>query len=76
MARIFDSDDPEPVLRFSERIECPSCGEEFEGLFVDRTRSHSVQDMSEPPVGDHVCPWCGHGFSSEFGGWLFFSEAG
>lgn len=74
--RQFDSDDPRAVLTFTENVECPSCGEIFEGLFQDRSRSLSVQDMVDAPEGDHQCPWCEFEFSSAMTGWMFYGEAG
>jgi uncharacterized protein (UPF0212 family) len=76
MARSFDSDDHPLVLHFTENLDCPRCGETFEAFFVDRSGSLSVQDLVEAPVGEHVCPWCEHMFTSEFSGWMFYSEAG
>lgn len=76
MPRQFDSDDPSAELMFSENVSCPECEEIFEGLFYDRSRSLSVQDMVEAPVGDHQCPWCEHEFSSAMTGWMFYGEAG
>lgn len=76
MPRSFDSDSAPAELRFTENVTCPACGEIFEGSFVDYTESQSVEDMTEPPVGEHECPRCGHGFRSELTGWMFFTEAG
>jgi uncharacterized protein (UPF0212 family) len=76
MARLFDSDSPPPVLTFAENVECPGCGEIFEGLFTDYTASPSVEDLTEPPLGRHECPECGLGFASAMTGWMFFTEAG
>lgn len=76
MPRFFDSDDPHARLEFTENVECPSCGELFEGLFYDYTESLSVQDMTEAPRGEHQCPACGFFFISEFSGWTFYTEAG
>lgn len=76
MPRAFDSDDDPGVLAFTENVDCPVCGEVFEGLFEDRERSLSVQDMVEAPWGDHECPECGTEFMSKMTGWMFYSEAG
>lgn len=76
MPRAFDSDDHDPVLRFTENVNCPVCEEPFEGDFEDRSRSLSVQDMADPPVGEHQCPNCGVTFTSQMTGWSFFNEAG
>lgn len=76
MPRSFDSDDREAVLRFSENVECPRCGEIFEGEFLDQSSSLSVQDMVDPPTGRHCCPSCGGSWDSEMTGWMFFGEAG
>ncbi len=76
MPRSFDSDDRDPVLRFTENVECPVCEEIFEGDFVDLTKSLSVSDMTEPPQGVHECPACGCEFGSVMTGWMFYSEAG
>lgn len=76
MPRFFDSDRPPGRLEFTENVECPSCGDIFEGLFYDYTASLSLQDMAEPPVGKHQCPTCLHEFLSEFSGWTFYTEAG
>ncbi len=81
MPRDFDSDalagEPDRAamaLRFTENVDCPQCALVFEGVFHDD--SDSVQDMTDPPVGEHVCPGCGHAFATEMTGWTFFSEAG
>jgi hypothetical protein len=76
MARLFDSDSAPRWLTFSENVTCPRCEEIFDGLFVDHTESHSVEDLTDPPVGEHVCPECGLAFSTEMTGWMFFTEAG
>lgn len=76
MPRQFDSDETDPVLQFSENVTCPGCGEVFEGEFYDQSRSLSVQDMTDPPVGRHRCPVCDGEFRSEATGWVLFSEAG
>lgn len=76
MPRAFDSDETDPVLQFTENVTCPVCGEVFEGQFYDESSSLSVQDMTDPASGSHVCPECDHEFSSEATGWSFFSEAG
>lgn len=74
MPRSFDSDDSDPLLCFTENVECPRCGEIFEGQFLDRTASLSVQDMVEPPTGTHQCPACGQWFDSSLTGWTMFSD--
>lgn len=76
MPRRFDSDDRDPVLVFTENVDCPRCGELFEGTFYDQSRSLTVQDMVDPPVGEHECPGCGCRFTSSATGWSFYSEAG
>lgn len=76
MPRSFDSDDRDAVLRFTENVECPDCGEIFESEFLDQSRSLSVQDMVDPPRGDHVCPACGRSWDSAMTGWIFYTEAG
>lgn len=76
MPRAFDSDSDAPVLRFCENVTCPACGEIFEGEFLDHTQSLSVQDMVEPPRGDHQCPYCEGRFCSALTGWMLFGEAG
>lgn len=80
MPRAFDSDEvarwPDVVLRFSENVDCPVCETVFEGQFYDLTTSMTVEDMTDPPVGQHHCPACGHRWGSELTGWSFFSEAG
>lgn len=77
MPRAFDSDHiarSEPTaLRFTENVEC-RCGCVFEGVFHDD--SMSVEDMTDPPIGEHRCPACAHQWVSEATGWSFFSEAG
>ncbi len=76
MPRAFDSDlDPENLV-FTENVECPRCGEIFEGRFVDQTGSLSVQDMVVAPFGDHECPECGRSFITTLSGWMLFGEAG
>jgi hypothetical protein len=74
--RSFDSDSNPGILSFTENVDCPSCGERFEAEFVDHSQSLSVQDMTEPPRGDHQCPVCDHEFDSSMTGWMFYSEAG
>jgi rubredoxin len=74
--RDFDSDDPDAVLSFTENVECPACELIFHGEFTDQSRSLSVQDMTEAPVGRHHCPDCGMVWDSEMTGWMLFSEAG
>lgn len=76
MPRAFDSDRDPEALVFTENVDCPVCGEVFEGQFEDRTRSLSVEDMVDTPIGDHQCPECGQEFSSLLSGWMFYSEAG
>lgn len=76
MPRQFDSDDSRAELSFTENVDCPRCGEIFEGDFYDPQRSLSVQDMADPAVGDHECPYCGYAFSSQMSGWMFYGEAG
>jgi uncharacterized protein (UPF0212 family) len=76
MPRSFDSDDSDAVLQFTENVDCPVCGERFEGIFYDQSGSLSVQDMTDPPTGRHECPRCGAMFVSDATGWSFFSEAG
>lgn len=76
MPRGFDSDlNPEDLV-FTENVECPRCGEIFEGQFVDQTASLSVQDMAVAPFGDHQCPECGRQFITTLSGWIMFGEAG
>lgn len=76
MPRAFDSDQDPEALVFTENVDCPVCGERFEGQFVDLTRSLSVQDMTVAPLGDHECPECGQEFITTMSGWMFYSEAG
>lgn len=76
MPRAFDSDDSDPVLGFTENVECPRCGEIFEGDFLDQTQSLSVQDMVQPPTGVQQCSDCGHWFDATMTGWTMFGEAG
>lgn len=76
MPRAFDSDENPTALRFTENVDCPRCGEIFEGDFVDRTRSLSVQDIREQPQGGHICPACDFSFVSWMTGWMFYGEAG
>lgn len=76
MPRAFDSDSAPEILRFTENVDCPRCGEIFEGEFLDHTRSLSVQDMQEPPFGDHECPECGFAWQAQMTGWMFYGEAG
>lgn len=76
MPRSFDSDDDPAVLRFTENVDCPRCGEIFESDFVDQSQSLSVQDMVVAPFGDHECPECGQCWVSPLTGWMFYSEAG
>jgi predicted RNA-binding Zn-ribbon protein involved in translation (DUF1610 family) len=77
--RAFDSDevarDEHPgLLRFTENVDCPQCGQVFEGQFHDP--SLTVQDITDPPAGRHECPNCGHRFTSELTGWTMYNEAG
>jgi uncharacterized protein (UPF0212 family) len=76
MPRAFDSDSAPEILRFFENVDCPGCGEIFEGEFLDHTQSLSVQDMQDPPVGEHDCPECGFTWQAELTGWMFYGEAG
>jgi uncharacterized protein (UPF0212 family) len=76
LPRAFDSDADPQVLRFTENVECPGCGEVFEGEFCDHTASLTVQDMVDAPTGEHECPVCGLCFASAMTGWLFYGEAG
>lgn len=76
MPRHFDSDAKTPRLIFDENVECPACKEIFEGQFFDHTQSLTVEDMVDPPSGDHECPFCEYKFSSTISGWMFYSEAG
>ncbi len=76
MPRSFDSDlNPEDLV-FTENVECPRCGEIFEGEFRDSEASLSVQDMAVAPFGDHECPECRHRFVTTLSGWVMFGEAG
>ncbi len=59
---------------FVENVDCPACGQTFEGFFGDA--SPTVEDMVDAPVGQHTCPACGTGFVTVFTGWQFFSEPG
>ncbi len=74
MVRQFDSGDPPPVLVFTELVDCPACATTSEGVFADG--SLSVEDITDPPVGQHTCPACGHTWASELTGWIMFGEAG
>jgi len=78
MPRDFDSDelarDPALMLRFTENVDCPACGQVCEGVFHDD--SDSVQDIVEAPVGEQHCPACGHRWPAAMTGWSMFSEAG
>lgn len=79
MPRAFDSDEvarshDQVMLRFTENVECEQCGTVFEGIFHDD--SMSVEDIVDPPLGEHTCPECGHHWASEMTGWTFFTEAG
>lgn len=76
MARSFDSDHLPSQLSFTENVSCLRCGETFEGYFFDYTQSLTVEDLTEPPRGNQVCPWCEHHFDAEMTGWMLFSEAG
>lgn len=79
--RDFDSDEvarsPEQLqLRFTENVECRICGLLFEGVFYDPDNSMTVEDIVEPPIGEHQCPGCGHRWISAYSGWSFYTEAG
>lgn len=76
MPRSFDSDRNPQDLLFVENVECPLCGEIFEGEFLDHTQSLSVQDMVVAPFGDHQCPACDSKFISTMTGWMLYGEAG
>ena len=76
MPRVFDSDGEHRDLRFTENVECPGCGEVFEGEFLDHTKSLTVQDMVDAPTGTHECPVCRKSFGTAMTGWMFYGEAG
>lgn len=76
MPRAFDSDDDPQDLVFTENVECPYCAEIFLGEFTDLSRSLSVQDMVDAPVGVHECPDCGTEFKTAMTGWMLYGEAG
>lgn len=76
MPRAFDSDEAPSTPVFGELVDCPFCGERFEGEFADREASLSVQDMAVVPIGDHQCPFCDRRFSSPMTGWVMYGEAG
>lgn len=76
MPRDFDSDDFRGQLTFTENVTCPACSEVFEGTFIDYSESQSVEDLVDPPEGDHQCDACGRRWSSRMTGWMFYSEAG
>ncbi len=78
MPRAFDSDDlrhgAPRALTFIENVECEKCGTLLDGVFHDQ--STHVEDIVEPPSGNHTCPACGHHWSSTMTGWTFYTEAG
>lgn len=76
MPRSFDSDGWPTDLVFTENVDCPFCGEVFEGQFADHTKSLSFEDMVVAPLGDHECPECGRVFATTMSGWMFYGEAG
>lgn len=54
-------------------LECPECGEEFEGQWADGSIDPEQRD--EAPVQSQACPR-GHVFDAEYPGWSYLSEAG
>lgn len=77
MPRDFDSDAlarGEQALRFTENVDCPQCALVFESVF--HSPAASLEDLTDPPIGEHHCPGCGHRFAEELTGWLFYGEAG
>lgn len=76
MPRSFDSSESPAILTFTENVQCPHCGEIFEGQFLDQAASLSVQDMVEPPSGVQQCPECGYWFDAVMSGWMLYGEAG
>lgn len=60
------------VLRFTGRIDCPTCGTEFEGEWTDT--SIDIEQLTDPPVGPQTCPACGWAFVAEFTGWTMYSD--
>lgn len=76
MPRAFDSDAHQGRHEFTENVDCPACGTEFEGHFIDETDSIDFEDMTEPPRGVHECPHCQRVFSTDLTGWGFYNEAG
>ncbi len=80
--RDFDSEDTRATrpqgwaLRFVENVDCPRCDYLFEGVFHDTTGAEAVEDMTDPPAGEHTCPACGFRFATQATGWSMFGEAG
>jgi len=74
MPRDFDSGARQMALRFTEIVDCPRCATAFEGVF--HADGDSVEDVVDPPIGEHECPACAHHFPSELTGWTFYTEAG
>lgn len=76
MAKHTDSDEQargDGLLHFSTLLDCPGCGETFEGHWTDP--SLTIEDMTDPPVAEQECAACGHKFTEEYPGWMFRSEA-
>jgi hypothetical protein len=62
------------VLRLTALVDCGSCDETYEGVWLDE--SMSVQDMAEPPEAGQVCPCCGHKQLEVYPAWCWRGEAG
>ncbi len=73
--RTFDSDNARAgsLLVFSEVVTCPDCGAEQEGMFA--AAGDSVEDLTDPPTGEHECA-CGRRWCSTATGWSTYGEAG
>lgn len=77
MANRTDSDEQahgDNPLFLTSLLDCEECGEPYQGFWSDP--SPTIEDMTEIPVAEQVCPACGHCKVEEWPGWMFRSEAG
>ena len=78
MPRAYDTDEQRKAevpagLVFTEIVDCPLCGEAFDGVFTDPAMD--AEDMAEPPRTEQCCPGCGHRWIAELTGWTNYGDA-